>query len=262
MKKSDQLKNLVKDKYRDIVLDKPTGCCCGRKDKVDYTVFSEDYQNIEGYEKDADLGLGCGIPTQFAGIDSGDKVLDLGSGAGNDVFVARSIVGEKGHVTGLDFTPNMIEKARENRKKTGFTNVEFVLGDIETMPFPDQHFDVILSNCVLNLVPDKSRAFREIHRCLKDGGRFCVSDMVLIGELPDKIRNAGAMYAGCVSGALPRSAYLSIIEEQGFRNIIVHKEREIILPDDLLQEFLSGMEIMDFRETGAGIYSITVTAEK
>lgn len=262
MKNTEDLKNMVKSKYRDIVLDKQSGCCCGKGDNIDFTVFSEDYQNVKGYEKDADLGLGCGIPTEFAGLKEGQRVLDLGSGAGNDVFVARSIVGESGKVTGLDFTPEMVEKARANNKKLGFTNVEFVQGDIESMPFPDDHFDVILSNCVLNLVPDKKKAFSEIRRILKDGGHFCVSDMVLIGELPDKIRDAAAMYAGCVSGALPRSSYLSIIEEQGFRNITVHKEREIRLPDDLLLRHISGMEIMNFRESGAGIFSITVSADK
>jgi ubiquinone/menaquinone biosynthesis C-methylase UbiE len=137
--------------------------------------MKDEYQQVNGYVAEADLGLGCGLPTQYAGINEGDTVVDLGSGAGNDVFVARSIVGEKGRVTGIDMTEEMIEKATNNNKKLGFKNVEFRLGDIENLPIENDSVDVVVSNCVLNLVPDKFKAFKEIYRILKPGGHFCVS---------------------------------------------------------------------------------------
>jgi SAM-dependent methyltransferase len=174
------LKDLVQRKYSEIANQSKTanqssccgfGPCCG---EMDYTIFSDDYFGSEGYNPDADLGLGCGIPTDFAGLKAGDHVLDLGSGAGNDCFVARAMVGEFGYVNGLDFTEAMLEKARENNLKLGYGNVEFVKGDIEEMPFAAYRFDVVLSNCVLNLVPDKEKAFAEIFRVLKPGGHFCV----------------------------------------------------------------------------------------
>src|ERR1035437_4003860 len=153
---AEDLKLVVKEKYSEIATQSKSqnesSCCgstCGCSDST-YTVFSDDYSKLEGYNPDADLGLGCGIPTQFAGINKGDHVIDLGSGAGNDCFVARAIVGESGKVTGLDFTDAMLVKANENTKKLGYTNVEFVKGDIEEMPLPDNSFDVVVSNCVLN----------------------------------------------------------------------------------------------------------------
>src|SRR5512133_1279726 len=159
---AEELKLVVKEKYGQIAEQSPDekscGCgssCCGSG--VDYTVFSENYESKEGYNPEADLNLGCGIPTDYAGIKKGDHVLDLGSGAGNDCFVARSIVGDEGKVTGLDFTEAMIDKANENLGKLGFKNVEFVRGDIEEMPLPENNFDVVVSNCVLNLVPDKNK---------------------------------------------------------------------------------------------------------
>ena len=164
-------------------------------------------------------------------------VLDLGSGAGNDCFVARAIVGETGKVTGLDMTEPMILKARENCAKLKFRNVEFVLGDIEEMPFEDKIFDVVISNCVLNLVPDKTKAFREIFRVLKPGGHFCVSDVVIKGKLSEKMKKDAEMYAGCVSGASEMNEYLKIVENSGFLNMKVHKQKEIKLPDSLLSEY-------------------------
>jgi len=203
------IKEIVKEKYSHIAKKAVSGSgntpccapsgCCG---DADYTFFSENYQGLKGYNADADLGLGCGIPTEFAGLKPGDYVLDLGSGAGNDCFVARTEVGENGRVTGLDFANAMLEKARQNAHKLGYSNVDFIKGDIEQMPLPDNSYDVILSNCVLNLVPDKQKAFSEMLRVLKPGGHFCVSDVVLKGELPEKLRHDAEMYAGCVSGAI------------------------------------------------------------
>lgn len=262
------LKLIVQEKYGAIasqskLINQSSCCgstsCCG---EVDYTIFSDDYSREAGYNPDADLGLGCGIPTNFASIKEGDHVLDLGSGAGNDCFVARALVGDKGQVTGLDFTEEMIAKAIENNRKLGFTNVDFVKGDIEEMPLPDNTFDVIVSNCVLNLVPDKARAFRQMMRVLKPGGHFCVSDVVIKGELPEQLRKDAEMYAGCVSGAIEMDEYLGIIREQGFQEITIHKQKAISIPEDVLANYLTKVEIDLFQDGGTGIYSITISGTK
>ena len=207
-------------------------------------------------------GLGCGLPTEFAGIKPGDSVLDLGSGAGNDCFIARTIVGETGQITGLDFSEEMLEKAKQNLKKAGFTNMEFVRGDIEDIPLPDSTFDVVLSNCVLNLVPDKQKAFSEIYRVLKPGGHFCISDVVINGQLPAELKEAAEMYAGCVSGATEKQEYLKIIEKQGFSQVEIHKEKPIVIPENILAKYLNESELKKFTISGTGIFSITVTSKK
>ncbi len=264
MKEKD-IKTIVKEKYGQIALQsEPAGCCgpvsdcCG----VDYTIFSENYQSQQGYNKDADLGLGCGIPTEFAGLQAGQHVLDLGSGAGNDCFVARAIVGESGKVTGLDFSEEMLTKARSNAQKLGFANVEFMAGDIEEMPLENNQFDVVISNCVLNLVPDKDKAFAEIMRVLKPGGHFCVSDVVLKGELPDKLKKDAEMYAGCVSGAMQMENYMQTIQKAGFKNVQVHKQRSIEVPANILSMYLNEKEMQDFRESRMGLFSITMSGNK
>lgn len=265
MKKSKELKEIVRQKYAGIVVaneKEGCGCGCSKPADLDYSVFNERYDTKEGYMKDADLNLGCGIPTDHAGINSGDWVLDLGSGAGNDCFVARSIVGEEGFVTGLDFTREMVAKAEVNNIKMGYKNIDFVLGDIENIPLDDSTYDVVISNCVLNLVPDKEKAFKEIRRVLKPGAHFCVSDIVLKGELPEELREAAALYAGCVSGALQMEEYLDIIKETGFKKIEVRKERVIDVPDENLLSFVSKEKLIAYRESGAGIFSITVNATK
>ena len=264
----DTIKDIVKEKYSAIAKQtkqENEGSCCGATSccsVVDYTVFSENYEQLEGYNPDADLGLGCGLPTEFAGIKPGNTVLDLGSGAGNDCFIARALVGETGYVAGIDFTEAMIEKARENARKMGYSNVDFILGDIEDIPVKFGVVDVVVSNCVLNLVPDKPKAFSEIFRVLKQGGHFCISDVVLEGELPHGLKEDAAMYAGCVSGALKRNEYLSIISEAGFKNIEIKKEKKIELPDDLLLNYMSNDELSSFKNGSTGIFSITVTADK
>jgi ubiquinone/menaquinone biosynthesis C-methylase UbiE len=261
------LKLIVREKYDQVArttgADSAACCggsaCCGDQG---LSMIGDEYQNVEGHVADADLGLGCGIPTEYAGIAKGDHVLDLGSGAGNDVFVARALVGESGSVTGIDFTTSMIEKARANNLKMGYSNVEFVQGDIEEMPFEASRFDVVVSNCVLNLVPDKNKAMAEIFRVLKPGGHFCISDVVLDGELPEALKQAATLYAGCVSGAIAKDAYLEIVRTNAFSDLKEHKLREIVLPDELLLEYLSSEEVKEFRKSKAGIYSITLAASK
>lgn len=262
-----ELKDLVKQKYSEIALqDKETNqssCCGSGCCSTDvYNIMSDDYSKLEGYNPDADLGLGCGLPTQFAKIQKGDVVIDLGSGAGNDAFVARAETGESGKVIGIDFTPAMIAKARENAEKLGLHNVEFRQGDIESMPVTSNVADVIVSNCVLNLVPNKDNVFKEIFRVLKVGGHFSISDIVLEGTLPTNIQQAAEMYAGCVSGAIQKQHYLDLIKQNGFENITLQKEKAIHIPDDILINYLSTEEIQQFRSSNTGIYSITVYAEK
>jgi SAM-dependent methyltransferase len=262
-----ELKELVKQKYSEIALqDKDTNAssCCGSgccSSEV-YNIMSDDYSTLEGYNPDADLGLGCGLPTQFAQIRAGDTVVDLGSGAGNDCFIARKETGETGKVIGIDFTPAMVEKARENADKLGYNNIEFRQGDIEKMPVTSNIADVVVSNCVLNLVPNKDGVFKEILRVLKPGGHFSISDIVLEGELPAAIRQAAEMYAGCVSGAIQKQVYLELINANGFTNVTVQKEKAIHIPDDILSTYLSPEQIQAFRSRSTGIYSITVYAEK
>ena len=266
--KAKDLKLIVQKKYGQIAQTSPvqgkssccgTSGCCG---ELEFSMIGDDYSKLEGYNPDADLGLGCGIPTHFAAIRTGDSILDLGSGAGNDCFVARAIVGETGNVTGLDFTEAMVAKATENNKKLGFTNVKFVKGDIEDMPLQSNTFDVVVSNCVLNLVPDKMKAFANIMRVLKTGGHFCVSDVVIKGELPENLRKDAEMYVGCVSGAIGMEQYLAIIEEQGFKNITVHKQNVIEIPKEVLEKYLSQQEIELFKTGTTGILSITVSGTK
>ena len=262
------LKEIVKEKYTEIAhqsKQQNQSSCCGSGNccsSVDYTIFSENYNKISGYVADADLGLGCGLPTEYAKIKKGDTVIDLGSGAGNDCFVARSIVGEEGRVIGVDMTEAMIALANQNCDKHGFKNVQFRLGDIENMPIGANKADVVISNCVLNLVPDKRKAFAEIYRVLKSKGHFSISDVVIIGTLPDPIKNAAEMYAGCVSGALQKDQYMKYIFEQGFVNIQIQKEKEIIIPDEILLDYLTESELVAFNKSKTGIFSITVYGEK
>jgi SAM-dependent methyltransferase len=267
METQDQIKEMVRQKYSEIALqDKgmnETSCCgsgCCTTEVAN--IMSDDYTTLKGYNPDADLGLGCGVPTQFAQIKNGDTVIDLGSGAGNDCFIARAETGETGKVIGIDFTLAMIEKARINTEKLGYHNVEFRQGDIENMPVSSHSADVIVSNCVLNLVPNKDGVFKEIFRVLKTGGHFSISDIVLLGTLPQKIQQAAEMYAGCVAGAIQKQTYLELIEVNGFKNIAIQKEKAIIIPDDILSGYLSEQEIIEFKLSGTGIYSVTVYAEK
>ena len=267
MQTDKELKELVREKYSEIALQNKTtnaSSCCGAggcSTEV-YNIMSDDYTTLEGYNPDADLGLGCGLPTEFAQIKPGDTVIDLGSGAGNDCFIARALTGESGKVIGIDFTEAMIEKARANAEKLGYNNVEFRFGDIEKMPVSAKTADVIVSNCVLNLVPNKKTVIEEIFRVLKPNGHFSISDIVLVGELPDNLKQAAEMYAGCVSGAIQKEEYLNMVKQAGFESITIQKEKMITVPDDILGNYLSPEEIATFRASGVGIFSITVFARK
>ncbi len=267
MSTETQLKEIVKQKYSEIALqDKETNqsSCCGASgcSTEVYNIMADDYTKLEGYNADADLGLGCGLPTEFAQIKAGDTVNDLGSGAGNDAFIALRIVGEKGKEIAIDFTETMISRARENAEKVGFNNVEFRLGDIEDMPVVSNKADVVVSNCVLNLVPNKHKVFSEVFRVLKHGGHFSISDIVLQGKLPSKWKEVAELYAGCVSGAIEKDDYLAIIKEAGFSNITLQKEKEIVIPDDILQQYLSAEEIIATNTGNTKLTSITVYADK
>ncbi len=260
----EQIKETVRQKYTDIALqDKEIASCCssGSCTPEVYNMMSENYNHLDGYNPDADLGLGCGLPTQFAKIKKGDTVIDLGSGAGNDCFVARAETGEAGKVIGIDFTPEMIKKARINAEKKGFKNVQFRQGDIEKIPVTAATADVIVSNCVLNLVPNKKAVFKEIYRVLKPGGHFCISDVVLTGELPDKLKEAAEMYAGCVSGASKKNQYIVDIYSAGFLQVIIEKENRIVIPDEILSNYLETDELENFKKENP-ILSITVTGVK
>jgi len=263
----EQLKEIVRAKYSEIALQdlatNQSSCCgAGGCSTEVYNIMTDDYTGMQGYTADADLGLGCGLPTQFAKIKTGDVVIDLGSGAGNDAFIARAEVGESGRVIGIDFTPAMIEKSRANAQKLGFKNVTFRQGDIDDMPVAANTADVIVSNCVLNLVPNKDKVIGEIFRVLKPSGHFSISDIVLVGELPDALRHDAEMYAGCVSGAIQKDTYLGLIFKHGFQSVTIQKEKAIVIPDDILDKYLDTQALADMKSGNVGIYSITVYAEK
>ncbi|MFN5168718.1 MAG: arsenite methyltransferase [Cyclobacteriaceae bacterium] len=265
---SSEIKALVKEKYGQIAeqsYEQNASSCCGAScgcSTVDNALMAENYTDVKGYHAEADLGLGCGLPTQFAHIKPGNTVIDLGSGAGNDCFVARAATGATGKVIGVDMTEKMISKARANAEKLGYNNVEFRLGEIENLPVSDNTANVVVSNCVMNLVPDKTRAFAETFRVLKPGGHFSISDIVLRGNLPDGLRKSAEMYAGCVSGAIQHEAYLDAIRKAGFENIQVQKDKVIHIPDEILKDYLSDEEILSYHTSSVGIHSITVYAEK
>lgn len=268
MNNEQEIKEMVKEKYGAIAKQSKqqnqSSCCgsgCGCSN-VEFSIMAEDYAKLPGYVPDADLALGCGLPTEFAQIKPGNTVVDLGSGAGNDCFIARSIVGESGRVIGIDMTEAMISKARTNAEKLGFKNVEFRLGDIDSMPIDDNTADVVVSNCVMNLVPNKQKAFAETFRIIKSGGHFSISDIVLQGELSDELRNEATLYAGCISGAVQKDEYLQIIKEAGFTNIAIQKERKIDIPNDVLAKFLTIDQLREYKKSRIGIFSITVYAEK
>ncbi|MFQ5708158.1 MAG: arsenite methyltransferase [bacterium] len=266
MPTAERVKQVVKAKYGEIArkssaTKNDSGCSCGCADS-DFTDLSEDYSALAGYDADADLRLGCGLPTELANFKEGDTVLDLGSGAGNDVFVARAMVGESGKVIGVDMTPEMHVKANENLAKLGYRNVEFRLGEIENLPVSAGEIDVVISNCVLNLVPDKEKAFSEIYRTLKPGGHFCISDIVTVGKLPARLRENAELYAGCVAGALPKEEYLNIIRKAGFSDVAVKQEKRIELDDTILSKYLTTDEIQEYGTSETGLYSVTVYGTK
>ena len=222
------IKEAVREKYAKAATEAASCCepsCCDTGAKL------VDYEGVSGVVAESNLGLGCGMPTQYANLRPGETVLDLGSGAGIDVFLAAQQVGESGRVIGLDMTPEMIQRARENAAKHGILNVEFRQGDIEAMPVDDASVDVVISNCVINLAPDKKRVYSEMSRVLRPGGRFIVSDMVTYGSVPESIRKDLELWAGCVAGALDRQEYLGIIAKAGFDRVSVKSESTYDSPD-------------------------------
>lgn len=266
VKSAEEIKRSVNEKYSKIALASESGSCCGtsccESDAGDYSIMNDEYQSLDGYVPDADMGLGCGLPTEYAGIKAGDTVLDLGSGAGNDVYVARKIAGDTGRVIGVDMSEAMIAKANAIKAKYGFTNVEFRLGDIENLPVEDNTADVVVSNCVLNLVPDKTKAFAEVYRVLKPGAHFSVSDIVVQGIMSAELQESAAMYAGCISGALQKEEYMAIIEQTGFKDVEIKKSRRIELPEVMLEKYLSQKAVEDYHKNIQGIFSITVNGYK
>lgn len=267
MKNDQQIKEMVRSKYSEIAQQNKStnqASCCGAggcSTEV-YNIMTDDYTSLDGYVPSADLGLGCGLPTEFAKIKAGQTVVDLGSGAGNDCFIARKETGSDGRVIGIDFTEEMIQQARANATKLGYQNVEFRLGDIENIPLSANVADVVVSNCVLNLVPNKEQVFQEIFRILKPGGHFSISDVVIVGDLPDALKASAEMYAGCVAGAIQKSHYLDLIQQAGFSNVTLQKEKAIVVPDDILSKYLDEPMMNVLREGKVGIFSITVYAEK
>jgi arsenite methyltransferase len=264
---NNKIKETVKNRYAAIAEEKvqsdccATTSCCSSSEESD-SEMNEEYSGVEGYFAEADLHLGCGLPVQFAGISNGNTVLDLGSGAGNDVFVARAQVGQTGKVIGVDMTEKMLERAEINKQKLGYENVEFRLGEIEDLPIDENSIDVVISNCVLNLVSDKNKAFSEIFRVLKPGGHFCISDIVLNNELPESILKSVELYAECISGALLKHEYLNIISESGFENVEVKIARDTMLSEESLNAYLSPEEANEFRSNKSAVQSITVVGNK
>lgn len=268
MNSEQEIKEMVKEKYGVIAnqsKEQNQSSCCGSGcgcSNVEFSIMSEDYTKLSGYVPDADLALGCGLPTEFAKIKPGDIVVDLGSSAGNDCFITRSIVGETGRVIGIDMVEAMIEKAKFNAKKLSFYNVEFRLGDIDKIPIENNTADVVVSNCVMNLVPNKQKAFSEAFRIIKPGGHFSISDIVLQGELPNDLRKEVTLYAGCVAGAVQKEEYLRIIKNAGFTNVAIQKDRKIDVPNEVLKKFLTVEQLQSYKQSCVGIFSITVYAEK
>jgi arsenite methyltransferase len=251
-------REMVRERYGRIAkgsrLPAAASSCCSTGGT---SVAEEGYARLEGYAPEADLSLGCGVPTAFASLRPGEVVVDLGSGAGNDAFIAARAVGAEGRVIGVDMTPEMISRARANAEKLGARNVEFRLGEIEALPVGDAEADVVISNCVLNLVPDKRRAFSEIHRILRPGGRFTVSDIVVDGDLPEAVRKSAEMWAGCVAGAIRKEEYLSIAAQTGFE-VRVEKERPIEIPEEAVAAVLGGTPLSE----PVRILSITVQGRR
>ncbi len=269
-KGENSIKEKVREKYGDIAGAGSQCGCCGP------SISTRDLGKLAGYSdgdlasipEGANLGLGCGNPTALGAISKGDTVLDLGSGAGIDCFLAAQKAGETGTVIGVDMTPEMISRARDNAAKAGYNNVEFRLGEIENLPVEDDTVDVVISNCVINLSPDKAAVFREAYRVMKPGGRFMVSDIVVTAELPDRVRESIHAYVGCVAGAELKERYLAMMEKSGFRNIRILGEsafaEETLLQDTFAQSLIDELD-RDGIDIGAlmkSVKSIKVSAEK
>jgi SAM-dependent methyltransferase len=269
------IKEIVKEGYGKIAKQGSSCCgpassCCGSANRAEDISRRIGYseEEITGVPEGANLGLGCGNPVALASLREGDTVLDLGSGAGFDCFLAANKVGMKGKVIGVDMTPEMIEKANNNAKKSNYRNVEFRRGDIETLPVDDDSIDVVMSNCVINLSPDKAKVFKEAFRTLKPGGRLSISDIVLLKELPEFVKESIEAYVGCVSGAILKSEYLKKIEAAGFRDVRVMDETvfpiELMANDPTAKRMIDslGIGLDEARGIASSVVSIKVSAVK
>ena len=270
-----QIKKVVREGYAKIAKQESSCCgsaspCCGNTDLAQDISKQIGYtdEELEAVPEGANLGLGCGNPVALASLREGETVLDLGSGAGFDCFLAAEKVGEQGKVIGVDMTPEMIERARENARKGNYANVEFRLGEIENLPVADNAADVLISNCVINLVSDKRRVFKETFRVLKPGGRFMISDVVLLKELPAFIKNSIEAYIGCISGAIMRDEYISAIEAAGFHKVSIIDEMpfpiDCMTNDPTAKALIETLNIPleEVREVATSVISIKVDGVK
>jgi arsenite methyltransferase len=273
--KEEEIKKVVREGYAKVAKQEGSCCgpapsCCGSGDLIQNISKKIGYsdEELKMVPDGSNLGLGCGNPTALAGLKEGDVVLDLGSGAGFDCFLAASQVGKKGKVIGVDMTPEMLDRARENVRKGGYANTEFRLGEIENLPVANDHVDVIISNCVINLSPDKGQVFREAFRVLKPGGRLMVSDMVLLKALPDEIKNSVAAYIGCLAGAVTKKDYLKAVQEAGFQEICVVGETtfptELMANDPTAKEVAKNLKLSreKARDLASSMASMKVSAIK
>ena len=255
--KNEEIRKAVRESYGKIALQETSSCCptgscgcgCGGKQENVSKAIGYSDEDLSAVPEGANLGLGCGNPTALASLKEGEVVLDLGSGAGFDCFLAAAKVGESGKVIGVDMTAEMIEKARGNASKDGYRNVEFRLGDIENLPLADNSVDVVISNCVINLSPDKKRVFEETYRVLKPGGRVMVSDIALLKELPPEIKNSIGAYVGCVAGANTKEEYLATVKAAGFQEVEVVSE----ISADSIYNSSIGQELAEKMETSSGM---------
>jgi SAM-dependent methyltransferase len=267
--RKEEIKKVVRDGYAKIAKQDspcclPVNSCCGSTNLARNISKSIGYteEELEAVPEGANLGLGCGNPVALASLREGETVLDLGSGAGFDCFLAADKVGKSGRVIGVDMTPEMIDKARENARKGNYANVEFRLGEIENLPAADNSVDIVISNCVINLAPDKRRVFTEAFRVLKPGGRLMISDMVLLKELPDFIKNSIEAYIGCLSGAIKRDEYIDAIKGAGFQEVSIIDETsfpiECMANDPTTKTIIENLEIPpeEIKEVAGSVVSI------
>lgn len=264
----EKLRKAVREGYAEIAAG-GRSCCCGpASPQVISLKVGYDEEELRAVPDGSNLGLGCGNPVALASIKEGETVLDLGSGPGLDCFLAAAKVGPDGKVIGVDMTPEMIEKARANARKGDYRNVEFRLGGIENLPVADNSVDVVISNCVINLSPDKRRVFKEAFRVLKPGGRFMISDIVLVRELPDFIKNSIEAYIGCLSGAIMKDEYVAAVKAAGFEDVKIIEETsfpmECITGDPTAQALLKNLNIPagQIRELAGSAVSIKMAGEK
>jgi SAM-dependent methyltransferase len=261
--KSDEIRSVVRGNYAKIATSGAAGCgsssssCCGTSDDISAADIScglgYSDKDVASVPEGAKMGLGCGNPQTIASLQPGETVLDLGSGGGFDCFLAARAVGDKGYVIGVDMTPEMITKARRNAEKISLSHVDFRLGELENLPVGDGLVDVIISNCVINLSPDKERVFKEAYRVLKPGGRLAISDVVAVSELPDNLKQNMACYTGCITGASPIHEIESLLRRSGFENIRIKPKEE---SKSFLRDWMPGSNIEDF------IISATIEAVK